>query len=160
MSLADVVSWCLLVAAAYAGLVCGWLAATALGPAAVERCARHYARPARVTLVGLATGLPLLAIGAAVADRGKVHPGLGALGALLLVLLLLPATFGLAGLAWRIGRGLASPADESRPWRATLRGGLVLAATFLLPFAGWFVLLPWGLVSGFGTAVMAWRSRT
>jgi hypothetical protein len=66
------------------------------------------------------------------------------------VVLILPALLGSAGLAERLGTGLSSPADEARPWRRTLRGGLVLAGMFLLPFAGWFVLLPLVLVSGFG----------
>jgi hypothetical protein len=93
------------------------------------------------------------------ADRGKQVPPLGVLGATVLLLMLVSAVFGLAGLARRVGAGLPSPLDEAQPWRSSLRGGLVLAATFLLPFGGWFVLLPCALVSGFGVSVMAWRQR-
>jgi hypothetical protein len=159
MTIADVLSWFLLVSGTYVALVSAWLAAVALFPATVERCSELYARPLRVTLVGLSLGLPLLVIGAAVAGRGRHAPPLGALGVGLLLLLFLPAVFGLAGLARRIGAGLGSPADEARPWRRTLRGGAVLGAAFLLPFGGWFALLPWALVSGFGAAVTAWWSR-
>lgn len=43
------------------------------------------------------------------------------------------------------------------PW--VLRGGIVLVPTLLVPLLGWFLLLPWTLVSGFGAALLAWRSR-
>jgi hypothetical protein len=36
-----------------------------------------------------------------------------------------------------------------------LRGGILLALTFLLPFVGWFVLPIWALVSGFGAFVLS-----
>jgi hypothetical protein len=159
MTIADVLSWFLLVSGTYVALVSVWLAAGALVPATVERCSELCARPVRVTLVGLVLGLPLLVIGAAVAGRGRHAPALGALGVGLLMLFFLPAVFGLAGLARRIGAGLGSPADGAQPGCLTLRGGAVLAATFLLPFGGWFLLLPWALVSGFGATVMAWWSR-
>jgi len=159
MTVADVLAWFLLVAGAFLALLGASLAAHALWPAAVERCSTQYGRPVRATLVGLLVGLPLLTIGAAAADRGKQIPPLGVLGVGLLLLLLVGAVFGLAGLARRVGAGLASPVDEAQPWRRSLRGGLVLAAAFLLPFGGWFVLLPSALVSGFGAAVMAWRDR-
>jgi Ca2+/Na+ antiporter len=159
MTLADVLVWFLLVAGTFLALLGAWLAAHALWPAAVERCSGQYSRPVRATLVGLVTSLPIFAIGAAAADRGKQVPALGVVGVALLLLLLVSAVFGLAGLARRIGAGLPSPLDEAQPWLVSLRGGLVLAATFLLPFGGWFVLLPCALVSGFGALVMAWRQR-
>jgi len=36
-----------------------------------------------------------------------------------------------------------------------LRGGILLALTFLLPFVGWFVLPIWALVSGFGAFILS-----
>ena len=74
---------------------------------------------------------------------------------------LLLAFLGSAGLALRIGEGLTDAADEgvAKFWRPVLRGGLVLAPTFLVPFFGWFVLLPWVLVSGVGTAVLTLLAR-
>jgi len=76
-----------------------------------------------------------------------------------LLLLLLPALLGSAGLALRIGAALKGDRDVAQPWRRVLRGGLVLAPTFLFPLLGWFVLLPWTLVSGFGSAVMGFIRR-
>lgn len=159
MTVADVLAWLLLVTAAYLALVGAWLTARALWPAAVERCAARYTRPVRTTLVGLGVGLPLFVIGAALAGQGKQTPGLGVLGMATLLLLLVAGLFGLAGLAQRVGDGLAAPGDETQPWRRSLRGGVALAASFLLPFGGWFVLLPVAVVSGIGAAVLAWRDR-
>ena len=59
----------------------------------------------------------------------------------------------------RIGAGLPSPLDEQQPWRRVLRGGILLALTFLLPFVGWFVLPIWALVSGFGAFLLSVRER-
>jgi hypothetical protein len=58
-------------------------------------------------------------------------------------------------LALRIGAGLPTPADEQQPWRRVLRGGILLALTFLLPFVGWIVLPLWALVSGFGAFILS-----
>jgi len=45
------------------------------------------------------------------------------------------------------------------PWRRVLRGGVVLSFAFLLPVIGWFVLLPWTLVSGVGASLGSLRRR-
>ena len=43
---------------------------------------------------------------------------------------------------------------------ACVRGGAILAISFLFPFVGWFMILPVALVSGVGAVVIAgWRSR-
>jgi hypothetical protein len=154
MIMADVLTWFLIVVGLYLVLACYWLGAYALFPAAVERCRERYGRPVRATLVGLAVLAPVLVLGLAGVKAG-VRGAPGALLKGLLLLLVLPALLGSAGLALRIGSGLPSDVDGRQPWRRVLRGGLVLAPMFLLPFLGWFILLPWALVSGFGAAVLA-----
>lgn len=158
MILADVLTWFLIVLGSYLLLVCNWLVAYALFPRAVEASAERYGRrPALATLVGIVVLAPLAVIALGLANA---IPGPGAQllrGALLL--LLLPALLGSAGLALRIGAGLRGDRDVAQPWRCVFRGGLVLAPTFLAPFLGWFVLLPWTLVSGFGSAVMGLAGR-
>ena len=57
---------------------------------------------------------------------------LGALGIMLVALL--AALFGSAGLALRIGEGLQSARDESDPWRRVLRGSIVLGADLRAAF--------------------------
>ena len=70
-------------------------------------------------------------------------------------LFVLFASTGVAGLATTIGHRLPSPADADRPWKATIRGGIVLELAYLVPFLGWFVLLPGSLILGAGCAVRA-----
>jgi hypothetical protein len=160
MIMADVLTWFLIVSGLYLVLLCYWLAATALFPRAVGACCERYAQPLAPILLGVAILVPVLVLGLA-AVKEVPNPGAGGILKVLLLLLLLPALLGSAGLAQRVGAGLPSPLDVSQPWRRVLRGGLVLAPTFLLPFLGWFVVLPFALVSGFGAVVLtAWRRRT
>ena len=44
-------------------------------------------------------------------------------------------------------------------WRRVLRGGIVLAFSFLLPFVGWVIIPLWVLVSGFGAFILAAREQ-
>jgi hypothetical protein len=161
MIMADVLTWFLIITGTYLILVCYWLAAAALFPRVVEGCRERYGRhPFLATVVGLALMAPFLIFGLTAAQH--IHHPLpsNALKVLLLSPLLL-AFLGSAGLALRIGEGLIDDrvGTERGLWRPVLRGGLVLAPTFLVPFFGWFVLLPWVLVSGFGSAVLSLASR-
>ena len=74
-------------------------------------------------------------------------------------LYMLQAHTGVSGLATSIGRRLLSPIDEQRPWRSTLRGGVVLELTYLLPFLGWFVILPASIIVGSGAANLGLLSK-
>lgn len=74
-------------------------------------------------------------------------------------LYMLQAHTGVSGLATSIGRRLAAPLDEQRPWRSTLRGGVVLELAYLLPFLGWFVILPASIIIGSGAANLGLLSK-
>jgi hypothetical protein len=74
-------------------------------------------------------------------------------------LYMLQAHTGVAGLATAIGRRLATPHDEKRAWRSTLRGGVVLELAYLLPILGWFVILPASIIIGSGAANLGLLSR-
>jgi len=151
MILTDLLQYLILVIGSWLVLNAYWLATVALAPRLVERCAARYGgHPLRATLVGLAVALPLAVIGIALAKQGG---GLAPVVITLWLLAGLAALIGSAGLAQRIGAGLASPLDGSQPWRRVLRGGAVLALVFLMPLLGWFVLLPWVLVSGLGVVI-------
>ena len=76
-------------------------------------------------------------------------------GISLVCLYMVHAHAGVAGLASAIGRRLTSPVDEERPWRSTLRGGVVLELTYLLPILGWFGILPLSIIIGSGAATLA-----
>jgi hypothetical protein len=84
---------------------------------------------------------------------------LGSIGQILAVALvcalMIYSSTGVSGLATVIGHRLPSPVDADRPWRATLRGGIVLELSYLLPILGWFVILPVSLVIGAGSVTQA-----
>jgi hypothetical protein len=72
---------------------------------------------------------------------------------------MLQAHIGVSGLVTAIGRRLPSPLDQHSPWRATLRGGIALELTYLLPIVGWFVVLPASIVIGTGAINVALLSK-
>ncbi len=157
MIMADILLWTLLILGVYAVLVAHWIGAYALFPAFVERSRATYgARPVASTLLGLVVVVPALGLGIALA-KALPHPlvQVPVTGALLVLGLV--CLIGSAGLALRIGSGMSSPLDAAQPWRRALRGGLVLGLAFAMPFLGWFVILPWTLVSGLGAFLLARR---
>ena len=157
MIFADILFWFLMVAGAYLALNAYWLAAAALFRPAVERARLTYAtRPVAATLAGLLALVPVALVFAVFAKAA--HPGVKLLtGALLMVPLVL-ALIGSAGLADKIGAGLASPVDEAQPWRRVLRGGAVLGLLFIVPFLGWFAVFPLTLASGLGALFLPPRA--
>ena len=159
MIFADILFWFLVVAGAVVALNAHWLAAVALFRPTVERSHRTYAtRPVAATLVGLAALVPVLGIFAVFVRAA--HPGVKLVtGAALMVPLVL-ALVGSAGLADRIGAGLAAPVDDAQPWRRVMRGGAVLALLFVVPVLGWFVMLPLTLASGLGVLLLPGRPVT
>jgi hypothetical protein len=134
-----------------------WLLAEALFPRLVENASRQYGRPIRITLLGLAVAI--LPVIAGIALSKTPNPILKFLGITLIVVLGLLGLAGSAGLTLRIGLGLPSPLDEMQPWRRVLRGGTVLACSFLLPFVGWIIIPLWVLVSGLGAFILATREQ-
>jgi len=157
MILADILQWFLLVLGAFLTLNAYWLGARALCPGSVARGRTQYEqRPVRVTITGALITIPTVLMAIALATK-LPHPILqmGAVG--LLLVLSLIGLVGSAGLAERIGQGLPSPLDATQSWRQVLRGGLILGLAFLMPFLGWFLLLPWTLISGVGAWVLAGR---
>jgi hypothetical protein len=93
----------------------------------------------------------------------KVLFALGPVGKIagvgLVCVYMLQAHTGVSGLVTAIGRRLPSPLDEHSPWRATLRGGIALELTYLLPILGWFVVLPASIIIGTGAINVALLSR-
>ena len=135
---------------AFSGL---WLMCRGLWPDAVEataqRCVKriwpYFLAGIPLTLVMIVSTKVLFAIGPA----GKIT-GVG-----VVCLYMLQAHAGVSGLATAIGRRLPSPLDERSPWRATLRGGIALELTYLLPILGWFVILPASIIIGTGAINVA-----
>lgn len=155
MNLADVFTFLFVILGFLIVYVGYWLMAYGLFPAQTERCADRISRaPVKTTLLGAVTLVPLVTIGFLISSKA---PSAAAkiLGVGLVLHALLVALFGAAGLAFRIGQGLASARDEAEPWRRVLRGGIVLGLTFVMPFLGTFVLMPFAFIAGFGAMILA-----
>lgn len=156
MIMADVLKIFLIIVGVLTVYVTYWLVAQALFPAVVERARHHYARPVKVTFIGLAAALLPVLLGVVISKLP--NPLFKLVGVTLMVIPALLGLVGSAGLALRIGAGLPSPDDGQQPWRRVLRGGILLALTFLLPFVGWIVISIWTLVSGCGAFLLSAKS--
>lgn len=91
---------------------------------------------------------------------GKLPASFGQIGGVLTFgVWMMFAQAGVAGVARLIGKRLQSPADIERPWKGTLRGGVVLVLSYLLPLVGWFLILPGSVIIGAGSSVRACFAR-
>jgi len=158
MYLSAVIGWTLAIAALMAVFICSWLGAFALWPEFVKRGAERYSRPFSLTGVGLVVAAPGSLAGIALASIN--HPLFKFIGITVMTAVFLIGVAGSAGLCLRVGRGLASPADQDRPWMAVVRGGVVLAFVCLFPVIGWIGVLGWMLISGCGVIVSARFGRS
>ena len=131
-----------------------WLLCSGLWPDAVFK---SYTKTNRNLIKPFLAGIPVTGVVLLIAVAMKnVFAGLGNIGAGALVCLyVVYASAGVAGLTTTIGRRLKSPPDAEQPWRATLRGSIVLVLTYLLPILGWFVILPASMIIGAGAVTMS-----
>jgi hypothetical protein len=77
------------------------------------------------------------------------------LGGLITAAMAFPLAGGLATVSRFVGERMPSPADDGRPWRATLRGGVTCALAFVVPIVGWFLVLPASAVMGLGAVALS-----
>lgn len=131
-----------------------WLLCLALWPRFVQRtCTAVEGGLLRSFLIGIPITVLAIVI---IVIVGKLPASFGQIGGILTFsLLMLFAQAGVSGLATQLGRRLKSPADLDRPWKATLRGGIVLALSYLLPLVGWFLILPASIIVGAGSSLRA-----
>jgi hypothetical protein len=122
--------------------------------AAADRCNKRLWSS---FLVGLPITIMVVAVTAILFNVLGPVGKIASLG--VICLYMLQAHTGVAGLATAIGRRLAMPHDDQRPWRSTLRGGVVLELAYLLPFLGWFVILPASIIIGSGAATLGLLSK-
>jgi hypothetical protein len=155
MNLADVFTFLFIILGFVIVYVGYWLMAGALFPKMVERSAAQLGRaPVKTTLLGAVLLVPLMMI-----CLRSISGKLRFIGIGIALFLMLAALFGSAGLALRIGQGMPSPRDAQEPWRRMLRGGIVLALTFVLPFVGWVLVMPLAFLGGFGAFVVVLFQR-
>ena len=135
-----------------------WLFGMALFPRMVGQAKDRYKTPIRTTMWGLLIVVPTFVIGFTVLSQSP-NPIVKGAGFVIGAVPLLLGAIGSAGLCQLIGLGLPAPGDQSQNWRRVWRGGWVLNFCYLLPFAGWFVILPWGIISGCGAFVTSLSGR-
>ena len=131
-----------------------WLLCRAMWPERVEAAA------GRCRDNGVAcffVGLPVMGVTLLVAGVMSKRGGtLGQLAGFSLgFLLLMYLSIGAAGLATHVGRRLVSPVDAKRPWKATIRGAVVLELAYLIPILGWLGLLPLSFIMGAGATTLS-----
>lgn len=131
-----------------------WLLMRARWPQRVEKLRQVSDRS---VLLSFFIGLPVLpaVVGTLflIGKLGKKGDIIQVIAAVLLITTVaISALGGLAGLATLIGERLSS-SKSSEPWKATLRGGIILVCIFSMPYVGWFALLPMGIIIGAGLFV-------
>jgi hypothetical protein len=158
MTMADVLSVTLIILGLLVTLPALWLFLRALFPASVERArGRLEGSPGTCFLAGLLPWLVLFAGGVALLSKGP--PPLKFVGFVLVSAGFVVEGVGLAALSSILGARLPSAADAGRPWRGLVRGAVCMELAFLLPFVGWFALMPLVSVSAVGAALLAAASR-
>ncbi|GMV99440.1 MAG: hypothetical protein AMXMBFR84_05790 [Candidatus Hydrogenedentota bacterium] len=156
MIMADVFKILFIILGLIISFVSYWLLFEAIFPSLVGRAHRALAsHPWKSVMYGLAAGLPLTVVGLAMASAPAPLklPGLILIGGVFLSGLL-----GSTALARHIGLRLSGVNDVAQPWKRVLRGGTVLALTFVLPLVGWFFVLPLALLVGIGALAQS-RNR-
>jgi hypothetical protein len=138
-----------------------WLLCRGLWPQTVEQTA-HDCR--KTLWKPFLVGIPITALTVfVVALISKLPGSLGGISAVATVCLFITyASTGVTGLATVIGERLPSPADTRCPWKATIRGGVVLELSYLLPILGWFLLLPASIIIGAGATtrtIIKWKRK-
>ena len=130
-----------------------WLTWKALAPGWVDRSQEAAARrPVLSLVIGLVIGSVWFIGSGALISAGGPAGFVGGVGQLLFWSY---SMAGLAGFATHLGTRLPSPVDADRPWKATLRGGIALELTWVLPVLGWLLILPLSLAMGVGCATVA-----
>jgi hypothetical protein len=154
----QVLGWTFFIIGVELSLMGSWMLCRALWPRRVERAAE---RAAKRPIWSFVIGLPLVVVSVTVmlVLANKAGPPGSIVALILLALGFFYAATGVAGFATHIGSRLPSPVDDLRPWRATLRGGLVLGLSFLVPLIGLLVVLPVSLMLGTGANTLSFFAR-
>jgi MFS family permease len=153
MNIATVLALTFTISGLLAVLTSIWLMIASLFPRFIRQAQSHCARPGKSLLIGLGVGLVPFIIGFLLSQPvpGRV------LGWPIMFIVFAAALAGSAALAARIGSGMPSQCDRTDPWRRTLRGGIVLSFSFLLPLVGWFIWMPLALIHGAGVTFLTVR---
>lgn len=160
MILADTMLWFFVIVGLLISFNGIWLMSQAMWTLTVQRAVEIHRHSMWKSFF---IGLPIIAIGViAFLKLSDSKNGLaGLIGILLISCLFILSSVGVAGIAALFGERLAGEARPEPLWKMTLRGGCVLALSYLFPIAGWIVILPVSLIVGCGATVRAlWRMKS
>ena len=149
MLMADVAVWTALFVGLMVVLPAVWLLFGALWPAAVGRAQERIPKKPWSTFfigLGMTTAVTLLVGLLGQASVAPVALVLAAFG-------MGWSMVGVSALARHVGTRLSSPGDPA--WKPHLRGGIVLALSFLVPILGWMLVFPIALILGMGATTLA-----
>jgi hypothetical protein len=125
----------------------------ALAPRVTHRARVRFAqRPWLPILIGLGASLPWVIAGL-VLMNAPLAPVKFA-GVVVSLLWVLLGLVGGAGLAQHIGAPHAHITNQPA-WTDSVRGGLFITLTWILPLVGWFLMLPLTLATGVGCLILA-----
>ncbi len=122
----------------------------ALAPGLTERARRRFAqRPWLPLLLGTAVSVPWV-VSSLVLLNVQSSP-IKFAGAVLGCLWLLVGLIGGSAMAQHVGR---SGSEAPPSWVHTVRGGLLISLTWVLPLVGWLIMLPLTLATGAGCLLL------
>ena len=126
----------------------------ALAPRITHRARLRFAqRPWLPLVIGAGVSLPWVLIALVLLQQPVA--GLKFIGAVALSTWVLLGLVGGAGVAQHIGRGMTtSDAHAPSAWSDSIRGGLFITLTWVLPLVGWFAMLPLTLATGVGCLIL------
>ena len=135
-------------------VVCAYYAlSAAIAPNITYRARVRFARrPWLPALIGLGLSVPwvLASIVLMQLPFGPVK----FLGAVIGSLWILCGLVGGAGIAQQVGRGTFDPNAGESSWVHSVRGGLFITLTWILPLIGWLGMLPLTLATGIGCLLL------
>lgn len=121
----------------------------AVAPTLTSRARHRFAqRPWLPAVIGLAISVPWIV--AALVLLNLPSGAFKFAGAFLGCTWILAGLVGGAGIAQHIGRGR----EDTAEWIQTVRGGLFISLTWILPLVGWLGILPLTLATGVGCLVL------
>ena len=132
-------------------VVCAYYTlSAAIAPGMTHRARLRFARhPWLPAIIGIALSLPWV-IASIILLRANLGP-VKFLGAVVGGAWILCGLIGGAGIAQQVGMGAA---NVQASWIHSIRGGLFITLTWVLPLIGWLVMLPLTLATGVGCLVL------
>lgn len=126
-----------------------YAASAAMAPRLTERAWLRFARrPWLPALIGIGVSLPWVV--ASLILMNLPMGGAKFAGATLGLLWILCGLVGGAAIAQHVGQG----SGTSEAWVRSVRGGLFITLTWVLPLVGWLIMIPLTLASGVGCLIV------